>query len=102
MMKEYLNLIALTKNLDNLNDKDLKSYLSIGLAGEVGEVLNLIKKDLFYTNNSVERERICDELGDCLYYLCNLVNELGFTFDDVVNKNSEKVKKIIDKHSAYR
>ena len=101
-MKEYLNLIALTKNLDNLNDKDLKSYLSIGLAGEVGEVLNLIKKDLFYTNNSVERERICDELGDCLYYLCNLVNELGFTFDDVVNKNSEKVKKIIDKHSAYR
>tara|TARA_S200002703_G_scaffold152682_1_gene153346 strand:- start:1066 stop:1371 length:306 start_codon:yes stop_codon:yes gene_type:complete len=101
-MKEYLNLIALTKNLDNLNDKDLKSYLSIGLAGEVGEVLNLIKKDLFYTNHSVERERICDELGDCLYYLCNLVNELGFTIDDVIDKNSKKVKKIIDKHSAYR
>lgn len=102
MMKEYLSLIALTKNLDNLNDKDLKSYLSIGLAGEVGEVLNLIKKDLFYTNNTVERERICDELGDCFYYLCNLVSELGFTIDDVIDKNSKKVKKIIDKHSTYR
>ena len=101
-MKEYLNLIALTRNLDNLNDKDLKAYLSIGLAGEVGEVCNLIKKHLYYTDYSLSREHLCDELGDCLYYLCNLASEYGFTMEELINKNSGKVKKIIEKHSDYR
>lgn len=101
-MKEYLNLIALTKNLDNLNDKDLKAYLSVGLAGEVGEVCNLIKKHLFYTNHAIDREHLCDELGDCLYYLLNLATEFGFSVEDLVDKNSGKVKKIIDKYSDYR
>jgi len=101
-VKNYLNLIALTKNLDNLNDKDLKAYLSVGLAGEVGEVCNLIKKHLFYTGYTVDREHLCDELGDCLYYLFNLATEFGFSVDDLVHKNSGKVKKIIEKNVNYR
>ena len=101
-MKNYLNLISLTRNLDNLNEKELKAYLAVGLAGESGELCNLVKKDLFYTGRTISRDDLLGEIGDCLYYLLNLASEYGFTVEEVVENNSAKVKKIIDKHNQYR
>lgn len=42
------------------------SYLGLGLAGESGEVVELIKKRL--RDGSLDVERLCDELGDVAYY----------------------------------
>lgn len=93
--KTYETTCALTKNLDNLEEKDLKPMLAIGLAGEVGEVLNIIKKRLYYTEYSMDVSHLKDELGDCLYYLTNLITDCGWTLEDIMKNNSKKVQNIL-------
>lgn len=100
--EQYEQTIALTANYDNLSDHHLKSYLTTGLSGEVGEVCNLIKKDLFYTNYSVDKQLLEEELGDCLYYLINLINVYGFSLDNVMSRNCDKVEKILAKKSSNK
>ena len=43
-------------------------YTALALAGEVGELLNKIKK-IARDNIQIEREEIISELGDILWYL---------------------------------
>lgn len=93
--KEYENICNSTKNLDNLDQDQLKAYLSIGLAGEVGEVLNILKKQLYYTQYDLNFIQLQDELGDCLYYLTNLVTECGWSLEDIMENNSKKVERIL-------
>ena len=57
-LTDYEHTCALTKNLDDLEKEEVKSYLAIGLAGEVGEVLNLLKKKQYYEKPSkIRREK---------------------------------------------
>lgn len=72
-------------------------YLSLGLAGEVGEVCNKVKKIVRgdYANNDAALLAalvdIRSELGDCLWYLSQLPAELGTTLDDVGAANLFKL-----------
>lgn len=93
--KTYEMTCSLTKNLDNLEPQELKAYLAIGLAGEVGEVLNILKKKLYYTQKNLDHVHLKDELGDCLYYLTNLITDCGWTLEEVMEVNSVKVKNIL-------
>ena len=85
----------LTKNLDNLTEKELKAYLALGLAGEAGEVVDLEKKDFSYTNYILDEQHLKEELGDCLYYLTNIITNRGWTLSEVMQLNSEKIKNIL-------
>tara|TARA_Y100001937_G_scaffold13127_1_gene17146 strand:+ start:9532 stop:9840 length:309 start_codon:yes stop_codon:yes gene_type:complete len=95
--KTYEANCALTKYLDGLEVDKVKSYLAIGLAGEVGELLNLIKKKEFYTDYHLDYATIKDEIGDCLYYLTNLITEYGYSLDDIMEHNSKKTRSILEK-----
>ena len=44
--EDYVENCKKTQNLDGLGREDLKNYLSLGLAGEAGEVVNVIKNKL--------------------------------------------------------
>ncbi len=92
---EYEHVCALTKNLDNIERHELKSYLGIGLAGEVGEVLNLLKKHQYYKNYDLDTHLFKNELGDCLYYLTNLITESGSSLDEIMEINQAKVKDLL-------
>lgn len=93
--KTYEATCALTKNLDKLKPEDIKPMLAIGLAGEVGEVCNILKKRLYYTQYNMDIMNLKDELGDCLYYLTNLITDCGWSLDEIMEVNSEKVKNIL-------
>lgn len=95
--KTYEATCNLTKNIDNLSPVDLRSYLCVGLSGEVGETLNILKKDLFYPGYEISEEELLGELGDCLYYLTNLITDCGFDLETVMKANALKVKKILVK-----
>lgn len=77
--------------------KDGLMYLALGLAGEVGEVCNKVKKIVRgdyrddETKEQAAYEAIKDELGDCLWYLSALPKVLGTTFDDVAAANLFKL-----------
>ena len=69
-------------------------YPTLGLVGEAGEVAEKIKKILRDKNGSLDQKSklaIKKELGDVLWYLSNLCDELNFSLNDVANTNLEKL-----------
>jgi NTP pyrophosphatase (non-canonical NTP hydrolase) len=50
----------------------------LGLAGEIGELLTEFKKDKRGDVGDVgHKSAVCNELGDCLWYLAQLCNHCG-------------------------
>lgn len=73
-------------------------YPALGLAGEAGEIAEKIKKWLRdYKPSSPDdmpeeiRQALLLELGDPLWYITSLADDLGFTLDDVVEANVAKL-----------
>ena len=69
-------------------------YPTLGLVGEAGEVAEKVKKILRDKNGNFDIESklaIKKELGDVLWYLSNLCDELQFSLDDVATTNIEKL-----------
>jgi NTP pyrophosphatase (non-canonical NTP hydrolase) len=65
-------------------------YLTIGLAGEVGELCNLVKKAMRH-GMELTPERLHDELGDILWYLAMLAQVQGLALDDIAQGNIQKL-----------
>jgi len=58
-------------------DLERLSYLGLGLAGEAGEVADLIKKRLRDGEAAWKPDRIAEELGDLAYYWAALCVAAG-------------------------
>jgi NTP pyrophosphatase (non-canonical NTP hydrolase) len=71
-------------------------YPTLGLAGEAGEVANIVKK-IQRDNNGVitdeTRAKLQDELGDVLWYISACADELGLTLDEIAAYNVNKLAK---------
>jgi len=63
----------------------------LGLAGESGELLDLIKKRDHHGVN-VSKEQIIDEAGDVLFYLVGLLVSEGASLSQVISWNTEKLR----------
>ena len=66
----------------------------LGLNGEAGEVAEKVKKVL-RDNEGVfteeKRQEIAKELGDVLWYLSTLANDIGYTLDEIGEMNIHKL-----------
>jgi NTP pyrophosphatase (non-canonical NTP hydrolase) len=71
------------------SEPNLYNY-AMGLPGEVGELLEVLKKHYFH-GRPFNRERIVDEAGDVLWYLTALMFKLGITMNEVAINNIEKL-----------
>jgi NTP pyrophosphatase (non-canonical NTP hydrolase) len=70
-------------------------YPALGLAGESGEVANQIKKVLRDDKGKVTESRradVIDELGDCLWYIANLAEELNVDIETIAHLNIRKLR----------
>lgn len=70
-------------------------YPALGLGGEVGEVLNKVKKIMRDNDGEVTdelREVLKSELGDVMWYLAALASELKINLDDVAQSNIDKLR----------
>jgi len=68
---------------------------ALGIGGEAGEVLDLIKH-MFFPSRERDLEidyekRICEELGDVLYYITILGKLLDIPLETIARKNNEKL-----------
>jgi NTP pyrophosphatase (non-canonical NTP hydrolase) len=71
-------------------------YPTLGLAGEAGEVANIVKKiqrDHGGVINDEIRTKLKDELGDVLWYISACADELGISLDDIAAFNVNKLAK---------
>ena len=69
-------------------------YPTLGLVGESGEVAEKIKKVLRDKNGNFDDKSklsLKKELGDVLWYLSNLCDELNFSLNDVAKDNLGKL-----------
>lgn len=64
---------------------------AMGLAGEAGEVVDLIKKHQHH-GVALDREKLIREAGDVLWYLQYLCEVLQISLDDVALQNVYKLR----------
>ncbi len=65
---------------------------ALGLAGEAGEVADLIKKVEFH-GHTLDVADVTEELGDVLYYVAAMAHAFGLKLEDIAEVNIEKLKK---------
>lgn len=71
-------------------------YPTLGLAGEAGEVANIVKKiqrDSGGVVTDETRAKLKDELGDVLWYISACADELGLTLTEIAEYNVGKLSK---------
>jgi NTP pyrophosphatase (non-canonical NTP hydrolase) len=69
-------------------------YTALGLASEAGEVAGKVKKvirDYDGILNDAHRAQIADELGDVLWYVARLADDMGIKLADIAAGNIDKL-----------
>jgi len=64
----------------------------LGLCTEVGELQDTIKKFVAY-GKAIDRTNIKEELGDILWYHARMCDLFGFSYEEVMETNINKLKK---------
>ena len=90
-VNEYQKLAMTTLN-PALDKKDVLINGVMGLCGESGEVIDIVKKWLAQ-GHELNREKILAELGDVAWYLAEVAYALDTPLEDVLKGNIEKLKK---------
>src|SRR4051812_33104077 len=63
----------------------------LGLTGEAGEVADLLKKGIGHSHG-VDKDKLCKELGDVMWYVGALAHAYGIGLDEVAQANVAKLK----------
>ena len=63
----------------------------LGLAGEVGEFNDMIKKSIFH-EAPFDEEHAKKELGDIMWYVAMMCTSFGWKLDDIMELNVDKLK----------
>lgn len=82
----------LTKKLA-VNGLDIGGVLNgcLGLAGEAGETLDMIKKWIFH-EKELDVDHLEKELGDVMWYMAMICYSFGFDLDRIMQINVDKLK----------
>jgi NTP pyrophosphatase (non-canonical NTP hydrolase) len=68
------------------------THAVFGLAGEVGELTDTVKKHLIY-GKPLDRENLAEELGDILWFTALACTTLGISLSDIASANISKLEK---------
>ena len=90
-INEYQELAMTTLN-PALDKKDVLINGVMGLCGESGEVIDVVKKWLAQ-GHELNREKILAELGDVAWYLAEVAYALDTPLEEVLEGNINKLKK---------
>ena len=89
-INEYQKLAMTTLNPE-LNKKDVLINGVMGLCGESGEVIDIVKKHLAQ-GHELDRDKLIKELGDVAWYLAETATALDVDLEEVLAGNIAKLK----------
>ena len=87
---EYQRLAMTTLN-PALSDKDVLINGVMGLCGEAGECIDIVKKHLAQ-GHALDREKLIKELGDVAWYLAETAYALDADLNTVLQGNLDKLR----------
>lgn len=83
--EEYQEAVASFMQSSLSNEQALSNW-ALGLAGESGEVIELVKKHLYH-GKPLDEARVKEEVGGVLWYVAALLNQLGLSLGEVMGYN---------------
>lgn len=86
-INEYQKLAMRTANPEC---KSL-SNVGLGIAGEAGEVADMIKKCLHH-GHKLDSDHLAKELGDVAWYIALGCEVIGISFEEILRRNIDKLK----------
>ena len=90
-VNEYQRLAMSTLN-PALDRKEVLINSVMGLCGESGEAIDIVKKWLAQ-GHALDKERLTKELGDVAWYLAEAATARDIPLEDIFQRNLDKLKK---------
>ena len=90
-INEYQQLAMRTLNPE-LNKKDILINGVMGLCGESGEAIDIVKKWLAQGHN-LDKDNLAKELGDIAWYLAETAYALDIPLESILQGNIDKLRK---------
>lgn len=93
-INEYQQAALRTESTADMGDSKTVRLLQglMGLNGEAGECIDILKKYLFQGHPTLDREHLAKELGDVSWYLAISANAIGYSLEDIFQMNVDKLK----------
>lgn len=88
---EFQKHVLRTAN-NGLTDNEELSNICMGMAGETGEFVDMIKKHIFH-KHELDLMKCATELGDQMFYIAWAADVLGFDLETIMKMNKEKLDK---------
>ena len=89
-INEYQRLAMTTLN-PALDRRDVLINGVMGLCGEAGEAIDIVKKHLAQ-GHELDQEKLIKELGDVAWYLAETAYALDVPLEDVLQRNIDKLR----------
>lgn len=89
-LNEYQADAVATANSKHPDDLRVVNW-AMGLAGEAGECLDLVKKWFFHGHPEVG-SKLREELGDVLWYVAVMADELNVNLSEIARANTAKLR----------
>lgn len=87
---EFNEYQKISERTADTHDGEILNY-ALGVAGEAGEVADLIKKGVFH-GHGVDDLELKSELGDLLWYISQLARCYEISLNDIAASNISKLK----------
>lgn len=88
---EYQQLAMRTSNKALSVDEHIING-ALGLAGESGEVADMVKKYKMQ-GHALDVEHLAFELSDCLWYIAETATAIGYDMETIMQMNIDKLRK---------
>ena len=94
LYREYLDYDLPEVGIGTEMDVDLGGIINglFGLSGEVGELTDMVKKWIFH-EKELDDDHAKKELGDVMWYIAMICESFGWSLDEIMQMNIDKLKK---------
>ncbi|MCA9385315.1 nucleoside triphosphate pyrophosphohydrolase family protein [Candidatus Dojkabacteria bacterium] len=82
---------TLSTNFNSNEKTERLLHGAIGIVTESGELLDALKKKLYY-GKELDVVNIKEELGDLMWYIAIILRELDFELEDILDLNISKLR----------